>query len=332
MKITVLDQNEMKKVFSMKEAIEADKEALRLYSLGRAIIPLRTNIDIAEHNGQSLYMPGYAADESALGVKIVSVYPKNIEKGLNSVPAFMALLDAETGEVCSLMDGTYLTRLRTGAVSGAATDILARKDSCIFALFGTGGQAQTQLEAVLAVRPIQTVKIFDISMERAQDFAERMTTLYGRIFGVEIRAVQSFAEAVADADVITCVTTAKQPVFDGRLVKKGCHLNGVGSYTPDMQEIDEYIITQADRLYVDTRDGVLNESGDLIIPIKKGIYHAEKITGELGEVIAGRIPGRTGDDEITVFKTTGSAVLDIVAARRIYLKALKLGAGNTIAL
>ncbi|MCQ1531375.1 ornithine cyclodeaminase family protein [Lutispora thermophila] len=328
--MVVLNQDDIKNVFSMEDAIQADKDALKLYSLGKSAVPLRVNLDVPEHEGHSLYMPGYSADANALGVKIVSVYPKNIEKGLNSVPATMVLLNSETGEVCSLMDGTYLTRVRTGAVSGAAADVLARKDSKVFAMFGTGGQAETQLEAILTVRPIKIVKVFGISIERAERFAERMTAKFGEKFGVEIFAAKSSDEAIADADIITSVTTSKKPVFDGRLVKKGCHINGVGSYTPEMHEIDEYTITHADKVYVDTRNGVLNESGDLIIPIKNGTFSADRITGELGEVIAGKAPARISDDEITVFKTTGSAVLDIVNAQRIYENALKKGMGSII--
>ena len=329
MKILVLNQEEMKNVFSMEDAIQADKDALKLYSLGKTQVPLRVNLNVEKHEGQSLYMPGYAADANALGVKIVSVYPRNIEKGLTSVPATMVLINSETGEVCSLMDGTYLTRIRTGAVSGAATDLLACRDSKVFALFGTGGQAETQLEAVLTVRPVKLVRVFDINTQRAEAFAARMTAAFGKKFGVEIVAAKSSEEAVDGADIITAVTTAKKPVFDGRLVKKGCHVNGVGSYTPEMQEIDEYVITNADRVYVDTRDA-LSESGDLIIPINNGAFSADRVTGELGELIAGKTPGRADSSEITFFKTTGNAVMDIVTAQRIYENAMKKGMGSFI--
>lgn len=330
MKIVVLNESDMRRVFTMKDAVQADKDALRLYSEGKANIPLRANLDIPEHEGQSLYMYGYAAPANALGVKIVSVYPKNIEKGLTSVPATMVLVNSETGEVCALMDGTYLTRIRTGAVAGAATDVLARKDSCIFALFGTGGQAETQLEAVLSVRPIRLAKVFDISAQRAQSFAEKMTTRFGEKYGVKIVAAASAQEALEDADVITAVTTSRHAVFDGRLVKRNAHINGVGSYTPEMAEIDEYIITHADKVYVDTRDGAVNESGDLIQPIAKGVFRPEQITGELGEVLSNKAPGRESDQEMTYFETTGTAVLDIVTAQRIYECAVKMDIGNVI--
>ena len=149
MRIRVLNENDIKKVMDMKAAIFATKDALKEYSNGKTDIPLRANLNVPEHNGQSLYMYGYVPGQDALGVKIVSVYPDNIAKNLTSVPATMVTLNSETGEVNSLIDGTYLTRLRTGAISGAATDELANPDSKIFALFGTGGQAETQLEAVL---------------------------------------------------------------------------------------------------------------------------------------------------------------------------------------
>lgn len=330
MNITVLNSNDMKNVFSMKDAIQADKDALKLYSAGLSNVPLRVNLDIPEHEGQSLYMPGYAGGANALGVKIVSVYPKNIEKGLTSVPATMVLVNSETGEVSSIMDGTYLTRVRTGAVSGAATDVLARKDSKVFALFGTGGQAESQLEAVLTVRPIELVKVYDISIERAEKFAEKMQKEFGEKFGVTITAVNSSEEAIKDADIITSVTTSTKPTFNGKLVKKGAHINGVGSYTPVMQEIDEFVITNSDKVYVDTRNGALNESGNFIIPINKGIYSKDKVQGELGEVILGKALGRENDEEITVFITTGSGVLDVVTAQRIYENAVKLGIGESI--
>lgn len=332
MDIIILKEKDMKDIFTMSDAIQADKDALEMYSKGATNIPLRVKIGIPENEGESLYMPGYAAEANALGIKIVSVYPKNIDKGLTSVPATMVLLNEKTGEVCSLMDGTFLTRIRTGAVSGAATDILARKDSKVFGLFGTGGQAEQQLEAVLTVRDIELVKVFDISIERAEDFAKRMTERFSEKFSVEIKAAKTSEETIENADIITVVTTSKKPVFDGKLVKKGAHINGVGSYTPDMQEIDEYSICNADKVYVDTKTGVFNESGDLIIPVNKGMYSFDKVTGELGEVILNKVSGRESDDEITIFKTVGSGVLDVVTARRIYEKALQQSAGDKITL
>ena len=328
--ILILKESDISSMITMRDIIEADKEALSIYSSHKSNIPLRSNLNVPEYNGQCLFMNGYAAPAKALGVKIVSVYPENINKNLTSVPATMVLVDAETGVVNSLIDGTYLTRLRTGAISGLATEILSRKDSKIFALFGTGGQAVTQLEAVLTVRNIEEVRVFDVFKERAKEFAKKMSDKFGKKFNVKIIAAESSDAAVDNADIITTVTTSKKPVFDANKVKKNVHINGVGSYTPEMVEIPGDILVMANKIYVDTRDGAINESGDLITPIKDGLITIEKINGELGEVINGLIKGRESDDEMTFFKTTGSAVLDLVAAQKIYEKAKAKGVGQMV--
>ncbi len=330
MEILVLSREEMAQAISMKEAIEANKEAYRLHSENKSDVPLRYNLNIGKHEGQSLYMPGYVEDANALGIKIVSVFPKNIEKGLTSVPATMVLLNSQTGEVSCLMDGTFLTQLRTGAAAGAATDVLAKKTCDIFALIGTGGQAEAQLEAVLTVRQLKLVKVYDVSFERAEAFASEMALKYADKFSVQIQAVKSSNEAVDQADIITCVTTSKTPVIDGHYLKKGCHINGVGSYTEEMSEIDAYTVIHADRLFVDTRQGALKEAGDLIKPLREGLIDENRIDGELGEVISNVVVGRKNDMEITVFKTTGSAVQDVVTAQRIYEAAIKNKNGMSI--
>lgn len=328
--ILILKESDISSMITMSDIIEADKEALSIYSSQKSNIPLRSNLDIPEYNGQCLFMNGYAAPAKALGVKIVSVYPENINKNLTSVPATMVLVDVETGMVNCLIDGTYLTRLRTGAISGLATDILARKDSKIFALFGTGGQAVTQLEAVLTVRKIEEVRVFDIFKDRAEEFAKKMSEKFSKKFNVKIIAAESSDAAIDNADIITTVTTSKKPVFNANKVKKNVHINGVGSYTPEMEEIPEEILVKANKIYVDTRDGAVNESGDIITPIKKGLITKEKINGELGEVINGKIKGRENDEEMTFFETTGSAVLDLVAAQKIYEMAKAKGVGKIV--
>ncbi len=325
MKVLLLTKEEMEQVITMTEAIEADKKALAIYSCGEKNIPLRTNLDIKEFEGQSLYMPGYAKSANALGVKIVSVYPKNIEKGITSVPSTMILVDDETGQVSSLMDGTYLTQLRTGAVAGAATDLLARKDAKKFVLIGTGGQAEGQLEAVLAVRSIEEVKVFDMNTARAEEFAITM----GDKYNVNISASMDLNEDIKTADVITAVTTARNPVFDGMLLKPGVHVNGVGSYTPEMSEIPSEVLFEAGKIYVDTNDAII-ESGDFQKLIASGKFNISKVTGELGELVEGKKPGRENDHEITFFETTGNAIMDVVVAKKIYDNAKAKGIGTVV--
>lgn len=323
----ILTKEDIKKCFSMRDAIEADKKALSLYSKGKTIVPLRTNIDVAKYQGQSLYMPAYInSDSGALGVKIVSVYPENINKNLPSVPATMIVIDAETGIVSAALDGTYLTQLRTGAVQGAATELLSRKDSKIGALIGTGGQAKTQLQAMLTVRKLEEVRIFDIDFERATLFAQTMEAE----FGVRMIPTKTSKECVEGADVITSVTTSKKPTFSADWIKEGAHINGVGAYTPEMCEIPREIIKKAECIIFDTTAGVLAEAGDFITPVKENYLTKDKYNGELGALINGSLSGRTSEKQITIFKTVGSAVLDVYVASEIVKKARKEKFGKVI--
>lgn len=326
----ILSKEDIKSIFTMEDAVDSVKQAFSVYSEGKSVVPLRVNIDVPNHQGQSLFMPGYVPDIDSIGIKIVSVFPKNVEKGKPSVPAQMILLDGTTGEVCCIMDGTYLTQLRTGAASGAASDVLAIKDAKVAAIFGAGGQALCQLEALLAVRKLQLVKVYALGDE-AKKFAQMAKEEF-KNYAVEIIAASTPEEAIIDADIITTVTTARKPVFPGNLVKKGAHINGVGSYTREMQELDEYIVKSAEVVFVDSKEAVLSESGDFILPIEKGIIDKDRITGELGEVLLGKLKGRESDDQITVFKTVGISVQDVVTASKIYKKALEKGVGKIVEL
>lgn len=332
MAVLVLREQEMAEVITMKEAIESDKAALAMYSAGKSNIPLRINLSVPKHGGNSLYMPGYAEDADALGLKIVSVYPGNPALGLPSVPGSMILLDAKTGTLASIMDGSYLTKLRTGALSGAATDLLARKDASTFMIIGVGGQAECQVEAVLAVRHIKKVYVAATRPERAEAFAIRMKEKYAQKYGVEsFEAISDINAYVPDCDIISCATTSLTPVFDGTKLKKGSHINGVGAYTPEMLELPREAIARAAKIYVDTMDGVINEAGDIMDAIASSAIDKEKgITGELGALVLGEIKGREDEEEITLFKSTGSAVLDLVVAKSIYEKAREFGKGQII--
>ncbi|MEY4716916.1 ornithine cyclodeaminase family protein [Lacticaseibacillus paracasei] len=327
----VLTKKDVQTVYSMKDAIADDKIALAAYSKGDATVPLRTNIDIKPDNGQSLYMPGYAAGkEPALGVKIVSVYPNNIDKGLPSVPATMVSLNPKTGIVSAIIDGTYPTQLRTGALQGAATDLMANSDAKVATLIGTGGQAPTQLEAMLNVRQLTRVYVSDIDKDRAAKFAQDMTRRFGKQFKVEILPAVDLQKAIRASDIITSVTTSKQATFDAADVKPGAHINGIGAYTPQMHEIPAELVKQADIVIFDTMDGVLAEAGDMISPLKNGLVSKDQYSGELGQLINGDIKGRDSHDQITLFKAVGTAVLDVVVAEKILQAAAKADKGTTI--
>jgi ornithine cyclodeaminase len=264
-----------------------------------------------------------------LTVKAVAVFPHNPERGLPTIHALVIVFNAQTGAPAALIEGATLTALRTGAASGAATDLLARSDSTILAVFGSGAQARTQIEAVCAVRPIAEVRVFSLDLGSAQQLTR---DLDGRTAsGARLRLATSSEVAVAQADVICTATTSSTPVFADEALAEGVHINAIGAYTPEMQEIDPATVARA-RIFVDSRRAALAEAGDLIQPIRQGLISEADIFAELGEVVAGTRPGRTGAAQITLFKSVGLAVQDAVAAGAILRRAEAEGLGNVIEL
>lgn len=324
----IISADDIRKVMTMRDAIESNREAFTVQSQGNAQLPVRISFDV-HGRGISSFMPGYVSSIPQVGVKIVSTFAENAKKNLPVVGATLLLLSPETGLVDCLIDGTELTRLRTGAISGLATELLAVEDARTGALFGTGGQALSQLEALLTVRKFREVRIFDMFQERIAPFIELAAPM-ADAFGTKLVAAASSDGAIADADVVTSVTTASSPTFDGSKVKQGVHVNGVGTYEPHKRELDENLLRRADRVFVDNMDAVMAEAGDLLIPMKERKFRREDIAGELGDLILGRVEGRASDKQITVMKTVGFATLDIVIAHHIYQKAVAQGVGTTI--
>lgn len=324
----LLSKKDMKEIFTMKEAVEAVKEAFCIFSGGKSEVPLRTNIPVLKHEGSLLFMPSYVEDLDSACLKVVNVFPQNIRQGLPTTPAQVLLIDAANGLVISVLDGTYVTQLRTGAATGAAFDVLGKKVCKKGALIGTGGQAATQLEAMLAVRNLEKVEVFDLSRERLESFVQQMNhELSG--YKTKIVAAASSDDAVEDADLLVCVTPSTRPVFDGRKVKPGATVSCVGSYQPHMQEMDPEVLVRASKIYFDSVDAVLSEAGDILIPLANGQIKEADFTGDLGDVLLHKIPGRENEEEIIVFKTVGIGTQDLLAAKRIYDRAIKAGIGTT---
>jgi ornithine cyclodeaminase len=239
------------------------------------------------------------------------------------------VVDSETGQPVALLEGGSLTALRTGAASGAATDILARSDSRTLALFGSGAQARTQLEAVCAVRPIEQVWVYSLDLDGARRMVEELGG-QGPI-PRDIRLASSAGEAAERADIVCTATTSASPVFPDGAIRDGTHINAIGSYTPAMQEIDPQTVQRA-LLVVDSREAALAETGDLILPIRAGLFTSDHVHAELGEVLSGKAPGRIDAGQITLFKSVGLAVQDAVAAGRALARAVELGLGQTVEL
>lgn len=323
----LLNKEDIVKVFSMQDAVESVKEAFLLYSQGKTENPLRTKIPAEKYGGNLLFMPTYAEETGYASLKIINIYPQNISKDRPTSFAQVVLIDAGSGEILSILDGTYVTQLRTGAASGVCFDVLGRQDARIGALIGTGGQAETQLAAMVSVRDLDVVRVHDISKERTAAFVKEMNEKLAE-YETKIVAADSADEAVEDADLLITVTPSKEPVFDASKCKKGITISCVGAYQPDMQEMDPAILPRASKIFLDSKSAVLEESGDILKPLSEGIIKEQDITGEIGDVLAGKRKGRESDDEIIVFETVGIGMQDLITAKAIYEKAVAEDVGS----
>lgn len=323
----LLTAEDVRKALPMNEAIEAMKSAYAALSDGKAVVPLRTRLSIPDSEALSLFMPAYvhSAEGQALAIKVVSLFPTNPARGLAYIQAAVLVFDPQTGRTLALLEGSSLTAIRTGAAGGAAIDLLARKDSKIAAIFGAGAQGRTQLEAACTARKIETAFVFDADREKAVAFAEEMKSALTK----DIRVAQSAREAIESADIICTATTATKPVFADKDLKAGTHISAVGSYTPEMQEVPAETLQRA-KIFVDSRAAALEEAGDLIQPIRAGLFDEAHICGELGEVVSGRISGRQSNEEVTYFKSVGIAVQDAMAAQLALTNARKMKIGKEV--
>ncbi|MBI5877384.1 MAG: ornithine cyclodeaminase family protein [Chloroflexi bacterium] len=328
----ILTRSDLQKCLSMRDAIEAMREAFAQVTSGAANVPLRVGLPAGD--GVSLFMPAHLRDSHAMGLKIVSVHTGNGARGLPTILALVALVDTETGAPLALMEGAYLTSMRTAAGSGLATEYLARPDASIAAIIGAGAQGRAHALAMCTVRPIKELRVLDSYAPSAQALAVEVRAQSG----VTVRIVSSAQEAVAGADIICCCTTSPTPVFDGRDLKPGAHINAIGAYTPDTRETDDETMRRVSRIVVDSRATVAHEAGDLVIPIKNGVIREIDITAELGELVLGQKSGRpstgstssptgSGRDEITLFKAVGNAAQDVAAATAALNAALRMGLG-----
>jgi alanine dehydrogenase len=326
----ILSADDVRQAVPMLAAIDAVEQGFVRLAQGSATVPLRTHLSVAEQSADSFFMPAYIGGEQpALGLKVVSVFPHNIERhAAPSIHAVVLLLDPATGRPAAMLDGTYLTALRTGAASGVATRHMARAEAHVLAIFGAGAQALPQVLAVCAVRPIDDIWIVNRSRDRAAILAAR---LRGEGIRADIRIAPSVEQALAAADVICCATSAPTPLFDDAMLKPGLHINGVGSYKPSLAEVPPATIARA-RLVVDQRAAAWAESGDLIQARAAGLIDEAHVVGELGEVAAGTVAGRTDEQQITFFKSVGNAVQDLAVASLALDRAAELGLGGEVIL
>ncbi len=323
----LLTKDDVVRVLDMRDCIEVVEKAFAELASGTAVLPLR--IGIAPPDGVSLYMPAYLKQMGALACKVVTVYKNNPARHkLPTTIGKVLLQDPATGEVTCIMDGGYLTAVRTGAVSGVATKFLARTDKGqVAGILGAGVQAKMQLWAMALVRELSRAYVYDISAEASSAFIREMTAK----LGVEIRAADSPAQIVAEADIICTASSASVPLFDGSLVKSGTHINGIGSHSPNARELDTAIIRRS-KVIADSIEACLKEAGDIMIPLQEGAISQTHLHAELGEIVLGRKQARANAQEITVFKSNGLAIQDAATAKLVYDRARQAGIGQDVVL
>lgn len=312
-----IDAQEQAQLLNMGEVVEEVAKVLEAYSEGETDTPLRYSLPFNEEN-RYLVMPALSDTLKVAGVKTVTVAKKNAQIGKPTIVGSVTLSDYETGETLAVLEGSYLTKIRTGAISGVATKYLARENAKTLCVIGTGDQAEGLIEAVLAVRQIERIQFYNRTYDKAVQFSKTVKSLHSNI---DMEVYQDADKAMEGADVIVTATNARTPVFEQRLAP-GVHVNAVGSFKPDMQELPTQAIVDADKVVVEAEDAAMEETGDLITPENEGVFTKNDLYGELGHIIAKRLEGRVSTDEITIFKSVGVAIVDIAVANYFYQKTL----------
>jgi len=326
MKILVLDNRQIRELLPMTECIELMADALAALARGEVFQPLRTIVRPPEARGLLGLMPAYRAGErGAFGLKAICVFPENPAKGKDAHQGAVMLFSRETGELLALMNASEITAIRTAAVSAVATRLLARDDAQQLGIIGAGVQARTHLEALAAVRTIIRARVSARNIEHAQQLVREMQPKVG----FPIEPVETNEEAVRDADVIVTATSSLEPVINKDWISPGAHVNAIGTHSPNSREIDSATMAAA-RIFTDRRESALNEAGDYLLAAKEGLVTPESILGEIGELLIGTKTGRTSSTEITLFKSLGLAIEDVVSADYLYHKAQSQNAGTWI--
>ena len=323
----LLTEQHVHSLLPMSDLIAAMESALAKFSAGEVLQPVRSVLTVGPTKAYFGLMPAYVPSPASLGAKLVTVFGENYKKQLPSHLATILLLDPETGSLLALMDGRYITEARTAAVSAVSARFLARPDAETLAIIGSGVQARSHLEAFQYVRQLKQVRIWSPREHSRRQFVDDMSPT----LPIPIAATDSAEAAVRGADLIVLATSSKTPVIDDAWVSGGAHVVCVGACRPDQREMAPALVARG-KLYVDSRAAALVESGDVVMNIAGGLFDASHIRGEVGELVLGRVAGRRSADEITIFKSLGMAVEDVVAADLVFRRASESGAGTELTL
>ncbi|MGG0642548.1 ornithine cyclodeaminase family protein [Sporosarcina gallistercoris] len=325
----IINEHEIKNCYVMKDAIQDVRHILASMTAAKVENPHRTVIEFPLNSASVLYMPSADKVQEIASVKIVSIFPENPSQGKPTTQGTMLLTDTSDGSHLALMNASYLTRLRTGALSAIATDLLSKKNSKVLTVIGTGAMAFEQVLGILEVRAIQKIYLVNPTLKKAEAFKERLRSMNVEQ-EISIQPLEQKSTAIQLADIICCSTRSVTPVFDGDDIQPGTHVNGVGSYLPHMREVDFNFIERCSKIVVDDFAGIREEAGELIHANEQNSWSFDSIHGELKDVASGKISSRKNDDEITFFKCVGAAYFDLAVGNGVYKKAVRDKFGTTI--
>jgi len=323
----LLTEQHVHSLLPMSDLIAAMESALAKFSAGEVLQPVRTVLTVGAAKSYYGLMPAYIPTPASMGAKIVTVFGENHKKGLPSHLATILLFDPDTGSLIAMMDGRFITEARTAAVSAVTARFLARPNASTLALIGSGVQARSHLEALTHVRQIKDVRVWSPRAQSRQQFIDDMSPRVP----IPIRNCETAQAAVTGADLIVLATASTTPVVESHWVSDGAHVMCVGACRPDQREMAPALVKRG-RLYVDSRAAALVESGDVVMNIAEKLFDASHLRGEIGELVLGRVPGRASDSDVTIFKSLGMAVEDVVAADLVFRRASETGAGTELTL
>jgi ornithine cyclodeaminase/alanine dehydrogenase len=321
----ILSETQVQSLIDIDELISTLEKAHVQYSTGKAVMPVRLVVPLPQIQGRITSMPGFLTEDKALGMKVVTYFQENPKQNLPAILGTIMLFSGETGKMIAVMDGSYITAIRTACASAVATKALANAGTAVLGILGAGVQARAHIQALTRVRKIERIKIYSPSGTSAS----RVKKDFEPIVKIAIDVAGSAEEAVRSADLLVTGSTAKEPIVKSEWLKAGVHINAVGSHRPDYREIDGPVVARA-KVVVDSREAIMAECGDILLAIKEKIIDENHLYGEIGEILAGIKAGRASADEITLYKSVGIAIQDVATAKLVYRKALERSVGTNV--
>jgi alanine dehydrogenase len=323
----ILTETQVQALIDVDELITALERAHIQYSTGKTVMPVRLVVPLPQIDGRITAMPGFLNEDRALGMKVVTYFQNNPKQNLPSILATIMLFSTETGKMIAVMDGGYITAIRTACASAMATKVLSNPTASVLGVLGAGVQARAHIRALCRVRKLQTIKIYSPSGSSATKVKQELESE----IGITIAVSNSVEESVRGCDLIVTATTAKEPIVSARWLQPGVHINAIGSHRPDARELDGATLARS-KVFVDSREAIIAECGDVLLALEEKSVMPDQVQTEIGEVLAGTKPGRSKPDEVTLYKSVGIAIQDVATADLVYHKALEQNLGTNVAL